>query len=330
MEREVAANQTTKTALSLVLVIAALATLPARTHAQTGYPDRTIKIVVPAPPGANLDTIPRIIADKLATRWGHPVIIEHRPGAAQNLGAEAVARSEPDGYTLLATPQGPLVISQHFFAKLGFDPAAFVPVSIIASQPLVLVAHPKFRAANLKELVTSAKASKISFASAGIGSSPHLTGEMLKLAAKIDFVHVPYKGLAPAMTDLLGGHVDMMFDNLTNALPQIRDGKVKALAVASEARIAELPDVPAIAELFPGFYSTSWFAIVAPPKTPPDIAAKISQAIAATLKLPDVVERYRALASTPVGSSPAETEVFLKKESERWRQVIAAAGIKPE
>ena len=330
MERDVTANQTTKAALSLVLVIAALATLPARTYPQTGYPDRTIKIVVPAPPGANLDTIPRIIADKLSTQWGHPVIIEHRPGAAQNLGAEVVARSEPDGYTLLATPQGPLVISQHFFAKLGFDPAAFVPVSIIASQPLVLVAHPKFRAANLTELVTSAKGSKISFASAGIGSSPHLTGEMLKLAAKIDFVHVPYKGLAPAMTDLLGGHVDMMFDHLTNALPQIRDGKVKALAVASETRIPELPDVPAIAELFPGFYSTSWFAIVAPPKTPPDIAAKISEAIAATLKLPDVIERYRALASTPVGSSPAETAEFLKKESERWRQVIAAAGIKPE
>ena len=222
------------------------------------------------------------------------------------------------------------MISQHFFAKLGFDPDAFTPISIIASQPLVLVAHPKFRATSLKELVTSAKGTKISFASAGIGSSPHLTGEMLKLAAKIDFVHVPYKGLAPAMTDLPGGHVDMMFDNLTNALPQVRDGKVKALAVAGPARIPELPDVPAIAEMFPGFYSTSWFAIVAPPKTPPDIAGKISQSIAATLKLPDVVERYRMLASTPVGSSPAETAAFLKKESERWRQVIAAAGIKPE
>jgi tripartite-type tricarboxylate transporter receptor subunit TctC len=298
-------------------------------NAQPAFPTRTVKIVVPAPPGANLDTIPRIIADKLSAQWGQPVIIEHRPGAAQNLGAEVVARSEPDGYTLLATPQGPLVISQHFFAKLGFDPDAFTPVSIIASQPLVLVAHPKFRASSLKELVT-AKGAKISFASAGIGSSPHLTGEMLKLAAKIDFVHVPYKGLAPAMTDLLGGHVDMMFDNLTNALPQVRDGKVKALAVAGTTRIPELPDVPAIAEMFPGFYSTSWFAIVAPPKTPPDIVAKISQAIATTLKLPDVIERYRALASTPVGSSPAETAAFLKKESERWRQVIAAAGIKPE
>jgi tripartite-type tricarboxylate transporter receptor subunit TctC len=310
-----------------------LAMLPAGVAAQTSYPTRTVKIVVPAPPGANLDTIPRIIADKLSTMWGQPVIIEHRPGAAQNLGAEVVARAEPDGYTLLATPQGPLVISQHFFAKLGFDPDAFTPVSVIASQPLVLVAHPKFRASSLKELVSLAKGAKdakISFASAGIGSSPHLTGEMLKLAAKIDFVHVPYKGLAPAMTDLLGGHVDMMFDNLTNALPQVRDGKVKALAVAGATRIPELPDVPAIAEMYPGFYSTSWFAIAAPPKTPPEIAGKISQSIAATLKLPDVIERYRALASTPVGNSPAEMAEFLKKESARWRQVIAAAGIKPE
>jgi tripartite-type tricarboxylate transporter receptor subunit TctC len=320
------------TAVHASLIAAAiLSLLPATVAAQSGsYPNRTVKIVVPAPPGANLDTIPRIIADKLSTTWGHPVIIEHRPGAAQNLGAEVVARSEPDGYTLLATPQGPLVISQHFFAKLGFDPDAFTPVSVIASQPLVLIAHPKFRASSLKELVTVAKDAKISFASAGTGSSPHLTGEMLKLAAKIDFVHVPYKGLAPAMTDLLGGHVDMMFDNLTNALPQVRDGKVKALAVAGASRIPELPDVPAIAEMYPGFYSTSWFAIVAPPKTPPEIAGKISQLIAATLKMPDVIERYRALASTPVGNSPAEMAAFLKTESARWREVIKAAGIKPE
>jgi tripartite-type tricarboxylate transporter receptor subunit TctC len=314
--------------LAAVILAVSLAALAAR--AQTDYPSRTIKIVVPAPPGANLDVIPRIIGDKLHKLWGQPVIIEHRPGAAQNLGAEVVARSEPDGYTLLATPQGPLVISQHFFAKLGFKPEAFVPVSIVASQPLVLVAHPKFRFTSLKELIAAAKSAKISFASAGIGSSPHLTGEMLKLAAGIDFVHVPYKGLAPAMTDLLGGHVDMMFDNLTNALPRIRDGSVRALAVASETRIPELPDVPAIAEMYPGFYSTSWFAIVAPPKTPAAIAERLWQGIAAAVKMPDVVERYRTMASTPVVSSPAETAGFLKKESERWRQVIVSAGIKPE
>ena len=305
---------------------------PVSVTAQRDYPSRTIKIVVPAPPGSNLDTVPRIIADKLAAHWGHPVIIENKPGAAQNLGAEAVAKSEPDGYTLLATPQGPLVISQHFFPKLGFDPTAFVPVSIVASQPLVLVAHPKLPVSNLKELVASAKASpkRISFASAGIGSSPHLTGEMLKSAAGIDFVHVPYKGLAPAMTDLLAGHVDIMFNNLSNALPQIKDGNLKALGVASDRRIPELPDLPAVAEMFPGFYSTSWFAVVAPPKTPASIAAKLSEAIAEILRQPDVIERFRALSSTPVGTSPVETAAFLRKESERWRQVIVAASIKPE
>jgi tripartite-type tricarboxylate transporter receptor subunit TctC len=316
-----------------LLVTALLTVLPSSLHAQNGgFPSRTIKIVVPAPPGSNLDAIPRIIADKLATRWGQPVIIENRPGAAQNLGAEVVAKAEPDGYTLLSTPQGPLVISQHFFAKLGFNPDAFVPVSIIAAQPLVLVTHPKFRASNLKELVILAKgnAGRISFASAGTGSSPHLTGEMLKLAAGIDFVHIPYKGLAPAMTDLLGGHVDIMFDNLSNALPQIRDGRIKALGVAGKARIPELPEVAAIAEMFPDFYATSWFAMVAPPKTPADIATKLSQAIAATLRLPEVIERYRAIASTPIGTSPAETAEFLRTESERWRQVIVSASIKPE
>jgi tripartite-type tricarboxylate transporter receptor subunit TctC len=300
--------------------------------AQSDYPHRTIRIVVPAPPGANLDTMPRIIADKLAAHWGQPVIIENKPGAAQNLGAEVVAKSGPDGYTLLATPQGPLVISQHFFPKLGFDPSAFTPVSIFASQPLVLIAHPGLPATQVGELVALAKGNpkRITFASAGIGSAPHLTAEMLKVAAGIDFVHVPYKGLAPAMTDLLAGHVDVLFDNLTNALPQVRSGSVKALGVAGETRIPELPDVPAIAEFFPGFYSTSWFAIVAPPRTPAEIAGKLSQAVAAILRQPDVAERFRALASTPLGTSPAETADFLKKESERWRQLIVTAGIKLE
>jgi tripartite-type tricarboxylate transporter receptor subunit TctC len=316
----------------MLLAAAGVLAVHSAALAQEGYPSRTVKIVVPAPPGTNLDTLPRIIADRLGAHWGHPVIIENRPGAAQNLGAEVVAKAAPDGYTLLATPQGPLVISQHFFPKLGFDPDAFAPISIIAAQPLLLITHPNVPASSLKEIVAYAKANpkRISFASPGIGSSPHLTGEMLKSAAGIDFVHVPYKGVAPAETDLLAGHVDIMFDNLGNALPYIRDGRVKALGVASETRIPELPDVPAIAEMFPGFYSTSWFAMVAPPNTPPEIVSTVSQAIAATLRLPEVIERFRTMSSTPVGISPAETAAILKKESARWRQVIVSAAIKPE
>jgi tripartite-type tricarboxylate transporter receptor subunit TctC len=311
-----------------LLVVASVVTAVA----QTDFPRRTVKIVVPIPPGAALDTLPRLLAEKLATRWGQPVIIENRPGAAQNLGAEAVAKAEPEGYTLLAAPPNPLVISQTFYPKLGFDPAAFVPISIFATQPFLLVVNPKVPAATLAELIAYAKANpgKLNFASPGTGTAPHLTGEMLKLAASIQIVHVPYTGLAPAMTDLIAGHVDMMVDNLGNSLPLVREGKLKALGTASETRIPELPDVPAIAETFPGFYSASWFGMVAPPKTPPGIAAKISQAIAETLRLPDVAKRFSDLSIKPVGTTPEETAAFLKRETERWRSVVVSSGIKPD
>jgi tripartite-type tricarboxylate transporter receptor subunit TctC len=311
---------------------ALLATAPVSAVAQDNYPNRTIKIVVPLPPGAVADVLPRIIADKLAARWGQPAIIENRPGAAQNLGAEAVAKADPDGYTLLATPFGPLVISQHFYPKLGFDPTAFVPVTVMAALPYTLVAHPKVPASNLQELIAFAKASpeKLTFATPGVGSPPHLGGEMLKGVAGIRMVHVPYKGMAPATTDLLAGHVDLMFDNLANTFPHIKSGKLKVFAVGDHARIPELPDVPAIAETYPGFYIAGWYAIVAPPKTPPEIAAKLSAAVAEILKLPDVAKKLRDYSAKPGGGSPAETAAFFKQESERWRHVIVTNGIKPD
>ena len=311
-----------------LLTVVSVATVAA----QTDYPRRTVKIVVPIPPGAALDLLPRILADKLTARWGHPVLIENKPGAASNLGAEFVAKSEPDGYTLLASPANPLVITQTFYTKLGFDPEAFTPISIFATQPFVLLVNPKVPAKTLAEFIAYAKANpgKLNFASPGIGTSPHLTGEMLWLASSVKVVHVPYPGLAPAMTDLVAGHVDVLIDNLGNSLPMIRDGKVRALGVANEARIPELPDVPAIAETFPGFYSASWFAMVAPPKTAPGIAAKVSRAIAETLKLPDVAKRFSDLSIRPVGTTPEETAEFLKQETERWRNVIVTGGIKTE
>jgi len=314
----------------VALLLAAAPIAPA--VAQTSYPSRTVKIVVPIPPGAALDLLPRLLAEKLTARWRQSVIIENRPGAAQNLGAELVAKAEPDGYTLLASPPNPLVISQTFYPKLNFDPGAFAPISIYATQPFLLVVNPKVPANTLAELIAYAKANpgKLNFASPGTGTAPHLTGEMLWLAAAIKVVHVPYAGLGPAMTDLIAGHVDVMVDNLGNSLPLIRGGKLKALAVANEKRIPELPDVPAIAELYPGFYSASWFAMVAPPKTAPDIAAKVSQAIAETLKLPEVAQRFTDLAITPLGTSPAETAAFLKRETDRWREVIVKGGIKPD
>ena len=320
--------------LRFALVLAAALSVVAAgdARAQADYPNRTIKIIVPIPPGAAADTLPRIVAEKLSAKWGQPVIIENRPGAALNIGAEAAARAEPDGYTRLASPPPPLAINQSLYPRLNFDPNAFVPITVMASLPNVLMVHPKIPVANLRELIAHAKANpdKLTYASSGNGSTPHLTMELLKSVAGIRLVHVPYRGLAPALTDLTAGHVDMMFDNLGHALNPVRNGTLKGLGIGSEKRIAALPDVPALAETFPGFVSVTWFAMVAPPRTPPEIAAKLSGAIAEALKQPDVAARIQAMSITPVGSTPSQTAAFIKDERERWHKVIVAAGIKPD
>jgi tripartite-type tricarboxylate transporter receptor subunit TctC len=300
--------------------------------AANDYPKRPVKIVVPAPAGTVLDSLPRMLADKLAARWGQAVIIENRPGAAQNIGAELVAKSEPDGYTLLATPEGPLVISQHVFSRLGFDPSAFAPISIYVTQPILLVANPATPYSSLTEMLSFAKAnpSKINYGSPGTGSSLHLIAEMLQVSTGVRLLHVPYRGMAPAMTDLLAGHIAMTVDVLGNVLAHVKAGRLKALAVTGASRLPELPDVPAIAETVPGFRFQSWFAVVAPPATQQDRTAKISEAIAEILHSPEMQQRFREFSVTPVGTSPAQTAAFLKEESEHWREVVTATGIKVE
>jgi tripartite-type tricarboxylate transporter receptor subunit TctC len=300
--------------------------------AQENFPNRPVRIIVPIPPGATADSLPRIIGEKLSTKWGQPVVIENRPGAAQNIGAEVVARAEPDGYTLLATPPSPLTVNQSLYPRLGYDPDAFVPVTVMAQLPNVLMLHPKIPASTVQELIAYARANpgKLSYASAGSGSTPHLSMELLKSLARVEWVHVPYKGLAPALTDLIAGHVDMMIDNLGNALGPVTSGRLKGLAVGSARRIPQLPEVPAMAEIFPGFLSVTWFAIIAPPGTPPQIAEKLSADIREAIDLPDVSKKFADLSSTPVGSTPAEAAAFIKEERTRWQQVIRDAGIKPE
>jgi tripartite-type tricarboxylate transporter receptor subunit TctC len=296
------------------------------------YPERPIKIVVPVSAGGAPDVVARVVADRLAARFGQAVIVENKPGAGERIGAEYVFKAEPDGYTILAAPPGSLVISPFLHSKLAYQPAAFVPVTVLTTSHLVLVGRANLPMSSLQEVIEFAKANpgKLTYASPGVGTSPHLTGEMLKSAARIQATHVPYKGLAPAVTDLLAGHVDFMFDNIGNSLGHIRAGRVKTFGVASEQRIAELPDVPTIAETYPGVRTSSWFGVVAPPKTSPQIAERLAHAIGDVLKEPAVVARLRSLSLKPIGSSPADMARLLQEDRAHWGSVIVAAGIKPE
>ena len=306
--------------------------VPTSVLAQDAYPNRAIKIIAPVGAGSVADLVPRLVAEKLAGQWGVPVYVENRPGGNTNIGAEAAARAEPDGYTLLAAPATTLAVNPSLFPKLTFNLTAFVPVTVLADQPNVLVANPKLPFATVQGLIAFAKANpgKLTYASPGVGSVQHLSMELLASMTGIALVHVPYKDLPEAVNDVVGGHVDLLFDNLGSAAALIKNGNLKAIAVGSERRNAFLPDMPSLSEVVPGFRSVTWFAIVAPPGTPAVIAEKLSAAIAGILKTADVSNRFRDLYATPVGSSPADTAAFLAEERERWRSVIVSAGIKTE
>jgi tripartite-type tricarboxylate transporter receptor subunit TctC len=300
--------------------------------AQAPYPSKAIHIVVPIPPGAAADVLPRMVAAKLSEKWGQPVIIDNRPGAAQNLGAASVARSTPDGYTLLAAPPPPLAINQHLYSKLEYDPNTFIPLSILATLPNVLVASPDGPIATLKDLVTLGKErpGKLSYASGGIGTTPHLAMEWLQQLTGTTLNHVPYNGNAPALVDVLGGRVNVMFDNAGNILPLIKDKRLKALAVTSAQRIDELPDTPTIAETYSSFIATTWFAMAAPAGTPPDIVDKLSAEIARAMREPDISAYLRSISAVVAAGTPAETLAFVRKEADQWGRTIKTAGIKGE
>ena len=295
------------------------------------YPARPIRIIVPFPPGGTADLMPRIFGEKLAAKWGQPVVIDNRPGAAGNIGAEIVFKAEPDGYTLLSAPPPPLVINQSLYPKLGYDATRFVAVSVMAAVPNVLLVHPKVPASSVQDLIAHAKANpdRLVYSSQGNGTTSHLTTEMFKtVAGGLKITHIPYKGTAPALAALLAGETNLMFDNLGVSLPHALGGRLRALAVCSERRVVTLPQVPAMVEIYPGFVSIAWFGIVAPPKTAPKIAATLAEAVVEALKLPDVRKRLVDLSAEPVGNTPAQMAAFMKQDAERWRKVIQAAGVK--
>ena len=308
----------------------AFASVPDAAGAQD-YPTRSVKIIVPFPAGGTADLMPRIIADFLSRKWKQAVVIEDKPGAAGNIGAEAAFYAEPDGYTLLSAPAPPLVINQSLYPKLGFDPTAFVPISVMGIVPSALVVNPKkVSARTVAELIAYARAEpgRLTSATQGNGTTSHLTSEMFQMMAKVKFIHVPYRGSAPALQGMLAGDCDIMFDNLGVSLPLVKSGQLRLLAVGTLMRMAALPEVPTIAETLPGFASSAWFAVVAPPKTARPIVEKISADIAAAIRSPDVAKRLDELSAEPVASTPDASARFMREEVERWGNLIKAAGVR--
>ena len=316
------------------VAVLALLALALQVAAQT-YPERVIRIVNPFPPGGSVDVTARMLAQRLSENLGQQVIVENRAGAGGNTGAESVAKADADGYTLLFTAPGPLVINQTLYTKgLPFDPAKdFAPVALFAVAPIVLMVHPGVPAQNVQELIALARAEpgRISFASAGNGSTNHLAGEMFKSMAGIDIVHVPYRGAGPAMNDLIGGHVQMFFDLLPVSLPQIRTGKVRALGNAGAKRPAALENLPTIAEQgLPGFDASSWVGLVAPARTPAPVLARLGEEVAKVLEEPDMIARIRELGSEPGHAFGAAFGAFMQDETAKWAEVIRSSGAKAE
>ena len=311
------------------LALAAMLAAPPSVRAQD-YPSRPVKIIVPFPAGGTADVMPRVFAEWLSRKWGQPVVVENRTGAAGNIGAEAVAKAEPDGYTLLSAPPPPLVINQNLYPKLGFDPTEFVPIVIMGRVPNALVVNAKLPVNSVAELIASAKANpgKLTSATQGNGTTSHLTSELFQMMADVKFQHVPYRGSAPALTDLVAGSVDLMFDNLGVSLPLVKGGQLKLLGVATPKRMASLPNVPTIAETLPGFESAAWFAIVAPPKTPQAVVDKINADVNEALRQSDIEQRLAQLSAEPIGGTPQATAAYMREEIERWHKVIKAANVK--
>ena len=297
-----------------------------------GFPTKPVKVILPSPPGGGTDALARILADKLRDKWSQPVIVENRAGAGGNIAGDVTSKAVPDGYTLMLAHPAPLVINKALYSKLSYDPDQFVPVSLVATVPNVLVVNARSPAASVAQLIAMARAEpgKLNFASGAVGSPSSLTPELFKSMTGVNIPSIPFQGSAPALVALLGGQVDMLFVELSTALPHIRAGKLRALAVAAERRSPFLPEVPTLADTLPGFNASVWFGIVAPPKTPAALAEQISRAVADALKLADVSKQLVDMSMEAVGGTPAEMAQYLREESRRWGAVIRQSGARAD
>jgi tripartite-type tricarboxylate transporter receptor subunit TctC len=315
----------------LALALAML-TVAGNVGAQT-YPTRAIRLLVPSTPGGSVDTLARTIGPRLTERWGQQVIVDNRPGAGGAIAGELVAKAPPDGYTLLIGTVASLGTNVSLQKKLPYDPVKdFAPVTLVATQNLMLLVHPSVPAKSVKELVRLGKAQpgKLSFASAGNGTGGHLSGELFKMLAGIEMLHVPYKGVAPALVDVVSGQVSMTFASILSSLPQVRASKLRALAVTGAKRSVAAPELPTMQEAgVKDYESATWYGIVAPARTPQDIVHRLNAEIVAIIKRPETHERLSKEGADPVGNSPQEFGGFIQREIEKWRKVIRAAGIQP-
>jgi len=315
-------------------MVAGAAVLPAHVAQAQTYPDRPIRLVIPFPPGGGSDITGRTIAQKLGEALGQQVVADNRGGAGGNIGTDIVAKAVPDGYTLVMALSGPFSINGSLLGKLPFDPLKdFALITLAGATPNLLVAHPSLPAHTVKELIALAKASpgKINFASSGLGTPAQLAGELFNTMAAVKLVHVPYKGASPALTDLLAGQVQLMFSTMPPALPQVKAGKLKAIAVTSAKRSVTTPELPTISEAgLPGFEAITWYGMAAPAGTPPAIVKKLNAEVVKLLHLPDVKERLLATGTEASGTTPEEFAAYIKSETLKWAKVVKASGARAD
>ncbi|MGY6273370.1 Bug family tripartite tricarboxylate transporter substrate binding protein [Achromobacter denitrificans] len=324
-------NRLTARRAALALALGAAATLAAAPAAADNYPDRPITMVVPYPPGGPTDIVSRLVAAEMSKTIGQNIIVDNRPGASGMIGADLVARAAPDGYTFLANASLH-VINPYIYRSMRYDAFKdFAPITQLADVPLVLVVPQSSAVKTPQDLVAAAKAQPLNFGSAGSASAQQLAGESFKARTGLPMQHVPYKGSAPALTDLVGGQIQFMFDSMPSATPFIKSGKLRAVAVTVSQRVAEFPDVPTMAESgFPGFDISTWYGLWAPKGTPPAIVAKLAEHAALALRQPNVISQYASMGAKPVGSAPADFARFNETEGRKWREIVTAAGITPQ
>ena len=315
-------------------VLACTVVFSPREAAAQRYPSKPIRFVVPYSPGGPLDTVARLTGQKVSEAVKQPVIVDNKPGAGGNIGADIVAKSPADGYTILMGAVATHAINPTLYASIPYDPVRdFAPVTQLATTPNILVVHPSIPASNVRELIAYAKSNpgRLNFGSGSTGSAGHLAGELFKSMAGVEMTHVPYKGAAPAMQDLVGGQIQLMFDNLASALGQVRAGKVKGLAVTTAKRTSLAPDLPAIAESgLPGFDISTWFGIFVPAGTPRDVVDRLHAEFTRALAAPDVREKILNLGAEPVGNRPEEFAAYIRQEAEKYARVIKASGARAD